>query len=255
MPASYAHYRFGKLLLPNLPSDVRQCIQRFRRMYDTGLQGPDLFFYYNIFGKSAIGDLANHFHRQSGQEFFTRVCAQADSEAAQAYLYGLLAHYCLDSQTHPFVNRMVTIGEANHVALESEFERVLMVKDGIASPETYDRSKHVHLTRGECMTVSGFFPPATGANISRCVKCMDFSLRLLGNANRAKTEKLISRFAPGHMAHLVPREEVPDYAYMIGEMLELYDQALARYPLLLQQLQQHRKDGTPLSDAFASDFG
>jgi hypothetical protein len=150
---------------------------------------------------------------------------------------------------------MVTIGEANHVALESEFERVLMVKDGIASPETYDRSKHVHLTRGECMTVSGFFPPATGANISRCVKCMDFSLRLLGNANRAKTEKLISRFAPGHMAHLVPREEVPDYAYMIGEMLELYDQALARYPLLLQQLQQHRKDGTPLSDAFAPDFG
>ena len=46
MPASYAHYRFGKLLLPNLPSDVRQTIQRFRRMYDLGLQGPDFFFYY-----------------------------------------------------------------------------------------------------------------------------------------------------------------------------------------------------------------
>ena len=38
MPAGYAHYRFGKLLLPHLPADVRQTIQRFRRMYDAGLQ-------------------------------------------------------------------------------------------------------------------------------------------------------------------------------------------------------------------------
>lgn len=255
MPASYAHYRFGKLLLPTLPTDVRQCIQRFRRMFDTGLQGPDIFFYYNIFGKSAIGDLGKQFHRQSGQELFTRVCAQADSEAARAYLYGLLAHYCLDSQIHPFVNRMVSIGEANHVALESEFERVLLVKDGVASPETYDRSKHIRLTRGECMTVSGFYPPATGANISRCIKGTDLSLRFLSSANRERTEKLIARFSPSHLLQLVPTEEVPDNAYMIGEMLELYTQALARYPLLLQQLQQHRKDGTPLSDAFAPDFG
>lgn len=255
MPASYAHYRFGKLLLPGLPSDVRQCIQRFRRMYDTGLQGPDPFFYYNIFGKSAVGDLGEQFHRQSGQEFFTRACAQADNEAAQAYLYGLLAHYCLDSRCHPFVNRMVSIGEAEHVALESELERVLLVKDGVDVPETYDRSKHIRLTRGECMTVARFFPPATGANISRCIKGMTFSLRLLGNANRSRTEKLISRFAPGHMSHLVPGEEVADYAYMIGELLELFDQALVRYPLLLQQLQQHRKEGTPLDDVFAPDFG
>ena len=255
MPASYAHYRFGKLLLPGLPADVRQCIQRFRRLYDTGLQGPDLFFYYNIFGKSAIGDLGDAFHRQTGSEFFTRVCAQADTEAAQAYLYGLLAHYCLDSQSHPFVNQMVTIGEADHVTLESEFERVLMEKDGIASPQTYDRSKHIRLTRGECMTVSGFFPPATGANISRSVKGMEYSLRFLSAANRERTEKLIGRFAPGHMGHLVPKEEIPDYGYMIGQLLELYDQALTRYPLLLQQLRQHQTDGTELSGAFEADFG
>ena len=224
-------------------------------MYDTGLQGPDPFFYYNILGKSAIGDLGEQFHRQSGQEFFTRACSQADNEAAQAYLYGLLAHYCLDSQCHPFVNRMVSIGEANHVALESELERVLMVKDGIDGPETYDRSKHVRLTRGECMTVARFFPPATGANISRCIKGMTFSLRLLGSSKRSRTETLISRFAPGHMSQLIPLEEVADYAYMIGELLELYDQALVRYPLLLQQLQQHRKENTPLDDAFAPNFG
>ena len=70
MPASYAHYRFGKLLLPQLPADVRQTIQRFRRMYDLGLQGPDFFFYYNIFMKTSTGALGSTFHRQTGQEFF-----------------------------------------------------------------------------------------------------------------------------------------------------------------------------------------
>lgn len=255
MPASYTHYRFGKQLLKDLPGDVRQCIQRFRRMYDTGLQGPDPFFYFNIFGKSAIGDLGDFYHRKSGQEFFTHACAQADSEAARAYLYGLLAHYCLDSQSHPFVDRMVAIGEAKHVALESELDRVMMAKDGIEVPHTYDRSKHIRLTRGECMTVATFFPPATGANISRCMKGMEFSLRLLSSPKREKTEKLIQRFAPNHLDHLIPVEEVEDYSYMIGELQELYEQALARYPLLLQQLKQHMEDGTPLSDAFAPDFG
>lgn len=255
MPSSYAHYRFGKLLLPRLPGDVRQCIQRFRRMYDVGLQGPDFFFYYNFFSKSSVGDLGKKYHAQSGQEFFTHACAKADSEAALAYLYGLLGHYCLDSVAHPFVRQMVNIGEAKHVALEAEFDRFLMAKDGIAAPHTYDRSKHIRLTRGECMTAAGFFPPATGANVSHCLRVMGWSLRFLAGANREKTEKRLRRFAPGHLEQLIPLEEVEDYGYMVGELQELYDQALAKYPLLLQQLQQHRKTGEPLSDGFEPNFG
>ena len=54
---------------------------------------------------------------------------------------------------------------------------------------------------------------------------------------------------------MVPVEENPDYGYMVIQLQELFDQALARYPLLLQQLQQHRKDGTELSEAFEADFG
>lgn len=255
MPASYAHYRFGKLLIPKLPADVRQCIQRFRRMYDTGLQGPDLFFYHNPLAKTAVGDLGNVFHSQSGQEFFTRACAQADSEAARAYLYGLLGHYCLDSRCHPFVNQMVNIGEAPHVALESEFDRVLMAGDGISQPHHHDRSKYIRLTRGECMTAAAFFPGATGGSINQCVRVMGLCLRFLGNANRERTEKLIRRFKPNYLEQLIPTEEVEDYAYMIGELRELYGQALEQYPVLLEQLLQHMKTGEPLPETFAPDFG
>lgn len=255
MPATYAHYRFGKQLLPILPADVRQCIQRFRRFFDTGLQGPDLFFYHNIFGQSAIGDIGHLCHAQSGQEFFTHACTKADSEAATAYLYGLLAHYCLDSVCHPFVNQMVSIGEANHIALEAELERVFMAKDGIDQPHTHRRSKYVRLTRGECMTAANFFPPATGGSISRCVRFYGMCLNLLGSPNREKTEKLIRRFAPQHLEHLIPLEENEEYHFQIGELLELYDRAVERYPLLLAQLKQHRTTGEPLGELFLPDFG
>lgn len=255
MPASYAHYRFGKLVLPNLPPEVRQCIQRFRRLYDTGLQGPDPFFYYNPFLKTSVGDLGNLFHNQTGQEFFTHACTQANSEAALSYLYGLLGHYCLDSVCHPFVNSMVNIGEARHVALESEFERHLMHKDGILDPSTADRAGRIKLTRGECMTAAAFFPPATGANISRSVGNMARCLRFLDDPNRARQEKLI-RFANASLLeHLVPMEEVADYALLTGQLQEYYDRALELYPSLLQQLLEHKKTGEPLGEAFAPNFG
>lgn len=47
MPANYAHYRFGKQLLSGMCPNDRRSIQRFRRLYDMGLHGPDIFFYYN----------------------------------------------------------------------------------------------------------------------------------------------------------------------------------------------------------------
>ena len=84
MPANYAHYRFGKQLLSGMCPNDRRSIQRFRRLYDMGLHGPDIFFYYNPLIKTATGQLGGVFHAQSGQEFFARVCAQAGRLKAAA---------------------------------------------------------------------------------------------------------------------------------------------------------------------------
>lgn len=255
MPASYAHYRFGKLVLPKLPADVRQCIGRFRRLYDVGLQGPDFFFYYNPFFKTAVGSLGHRFHAQSGQEFFAHACKQAQSEAARAYLYGLLGHYCLDSQCHPFINRMAAIGEARHIALESEFERYLLTADGLLPAHTQNISHKLKLTRGECMTVSAFYPPATGSQISQSLRIMAFDLRFLSHPNRDTREKLLRRLSPGLIDHMVPREENPEFTLMVTELMTHYEGALERYPRMLQQIQSHLQDDTGLGEDFVPNFG
>lgn len=255
MPANYAHYRFGKQVLPALPADVRQCIGRFRRMFDMGLHGPDIFFYYNPLMKTAVGDLGGKLHAQSGQDFFPRACTAATSEAARAYLYGLLGHYCLDSLCHPYVQQLVDIGEARHVALESEFDRFLLALDKEPSPHTYDMSKRFKLTRGECMTVAEFYPPATGANVSQSVKIMALSSKFLANPNRERTEKWLKKLKPELCDNLIPEAEVEELALYVQELKERYDQALSRYPVLLEQLTAHMHTGDPLGEDFAPNFG
>ena len=255
MPAGYAHYRFGKLLLPDLPADVRQTIQRFRRMYDMGLQGPDFFFYFNPFLHTSTGELGKVFHRQTGQEFFPTACKAATSDAAKAYLYGLLGHYCLDSVCHPFVNRLVTIGEARHVPLESEFERFLLALDKKPSPETYDMSKKMRLTRGECMTVANFFPGTTGGKVALSVRLMAHCTKFLSHSNRKQQMNILRKAAPGLHDHRIPPEENPDLAPYIRELHDLYGQALERYPRLLAQLKQHLENGEAFGEDFTPDFG
>ena len=253
MPASYAHYRFGKRLLPSLPADIRQTIQRFRRMYDMGLQGPDFFFYYNVLMKTAIGDLGKTFHRQTGQEFFTVAGKAATSDAAKAYLYGLLGHYCLDSTCHPFVNQLDKIGEARHVPLESELERFLLALDKEPSPEAYDVSKHIRITRGECMTVAEFFPGVSGGQVFWSIRSMAIAKKFLANPKRQKSPLRVK--ISGLYDQMIPAEENPDWVPYIRELNDLYEQALERYPQLLSQLTAHLETGEALDESFASCFG
>ena len=255
MPANYAHYRFGKLALPSLPAEARQCIGRFRRMYDIGLHGPDILFYYNPIMDTPVGQLGHSYHTYSGQAFFAQAAEQADSEAARVYLYGLLGPYCLDSVCHPYVNRLVDIGEARHIALESQLERRLLEADGEPSPATFDMSRRLRLTRGECMTVAQFYPPATGANIHRSVKLMSLCTHFLASPKREKREKLLGRVKPELCDILIPETENEELSLYVDELTALYDQALARYPRMLEALMAHMQTGEPLGEDFAPTFG
>ncbi len=255
MPAFYAHYRFGKALLPTLPADVKQCIHRFRRLYDMGLQGPDLFFYYNPLMKTAPGELGGQYHRQSGRELFGRAAAQAGTEGARAYLYGLLGHYCLDSACHGFVEKMVSEGKARHVALESEFDRYLMAADGIPEPHAQDHNGRIKLTRGECVTVAEFYPPTTPGQINRCQKMMRLSFRVLAGKNRRRTRRFLSRLDPGLCDSMIPEAPVEEFARMDSELLARFNRALKHYPVLLEQLSACMDTGEELGEDFTPTFG
>lgn len=260
MPSQYTHYRFGAQLLPTLPADIRRTCQRFRRLFDVGLHGPDIFFYHNILVDDSAVKLGRKFHNQTGTDFFPRVCKRLrlePTEAGRAYLYGLLAHYCLDSVCHPFVNEQTADGKIGHTELEKEFDRYLLVKDGKRPPHTFDFSPHMKLTPGECETVADFYSPATPLMVSTSVKNMAMWIKFLQspqgfrrntlNAAIAVTGKKFSQF-------VIPRSPNHNCEHLDEPFTALYDQAFALYPVLLEQLLVHMDHNEELGEAFEKTF-
>ena len=46
MPALYAHNKFGKLVIPKLPSTIKETVRKYPNEFRMGLQGPDFLFFY-----------------------------------------------------------------------------------------------------------------------------------------------------------------------------------------------------------------
>ncbi len=257
MPSHYAHYRFGVKALELLPADAQRAVRRFRSLYDVGLHGPDIFFYHNIFFRDKVVNLGKEFHCRSGEDFFTPLCKHLrlePSEAATAYLWGLLTHYCLDSTVHPLVLDETASGEIGHVELETEFDRFLLKLDGKPQPNTFDCSPHIRLTDGECATAAAFYNGVSPGAVKRSVNAMAKSVKLLAMPNR-DFRRTLEKAAPGNLKqHFMGRTPNKTCAHLDEPMLALFDEALAKFPAMTAALEAHLCHNAPLGQLFEPSF-
>lgn len=47
MPSTYAHYRMGQEVIKQVSAPARDIIMKHKQLYDIGLHGPDILFYYH----------------------------------------------------------------------------------------------------------------------------------------------------------------------------------------------------------------
>lgn len=261
MPSTYAHYRFGAAMLAAMPGDAKRTIGRFRRLFDVGLHGPDLFYYHSPVLKGGVRFLGVKFHEQTGREFFQRVCRVArleNSEAAAAYLYGVLCHYALDAACHPLVLEQAALGKASHTQIEREFDRFLLEKDGKIPPESQDLSNHIRLTPGECETVAKFYPGATARHIQQCLRTMASTNKLFAipdGPRRTVLRKGMALLGPETAAMLMTTGPDPQCADLDPLLMEKYADAAAVFPELLRQLQAHMTYNGVFGEEFTKKFG
>lgn len=257
MPSHYAHYRFGVKALELLPADAKRAVRRFRSLYDMGLHGPDIFFYHNIFLRDKIVAMGRELHTVSGEDFFIPLCKRLrlePSEAATAYLWGLLTHYCLDSAAHPLVLEQTADREIGHVELETEFDRFLLQLDGKPHPSAFDCSGHIRLTDGECVTVAEFYADASPAAVKASVKAMAGALRFLAMPN-GNLRRIVESAAPERLRqHFMGRSPNKLCAHLNGPMLERFDEALAKFPAMVAALEAHMSHNASLGKLFAPTF-
>lgn len=252
MPGVYAHYRFGRQVLSNLSPKQKQCVTRFRRLYDMGLYGGDIFHYFNPLMETETGKLEEIYHSQSGVAFFSHALEQTTTEGAKAYLYGVLAHYCLDSLCKAYLQRQKEAG-ANLAALDADFDSYLLTIDGLELP--YDLSQHMVLTRGECVTVSHFYPPATAAQTHAAIRHMTHFYRLLARKNQKRVRRILSLLPKSDLKYRAFPAELPYVARATDqELMARYSRAAKLYPQLLEELTRAMEEGTALGGIFKPTF-
>lgn len=261
MPEIYTHYRFGSAVLATLPADIRRSIQRFRRLYDVGLHGPDLFYNYYPLGSRSGSLLGIKYHEQTGRAFFTRTCRAIRlerSEAASAYLYGVLCHYVLDSTLHPFISLTAEQCGVSTLEIETELDRYFLELDGKMPPNAGKLTRHLKLTDGESETVAAFYPPVTAKAVQKALHTTVATTRLMMNpegirGNLAKAA--VAALGGPAQGMLMGTKANPKCAHLDQPLQELYDEALIRFPDYLLQIQAHMTYNAPLDQDFDRTFG
>ena len=261
MPTTYAHYRFGCDALATMPQDLQHIVQKYRQLYDFGVHGPDLLFYDKPFASTRINQIGYESHERTGVDFFTQAAkalrASNRKEAALSYLLGVLCHFTLDRECHPYVAEKEETG-ASHSEIESSFDRYLMEKDGL-DPLRHNVTQHLIPSQLSALVISDFYPPLTPKEIFHTEKSMVFYLKALIAPPGPKRKALLAGLkAAGHASigdMLVPLTANPRCWDSDKILWGRYQDALRLFPVLRQELMAFIQDGTPLGLGFCHTFG
>lgn len=261
MPTTYAHYRFGCDAFKTLPIEVQAVIQRHRSLFDFGVHGPDLLFYYKPLSKNHVNQTGYRDHERTGRDFFTQavqaVSNSPDPEAARVYLYGVLCHFALDRECHPYVGQKEQTG-VTHSAIEASFDRYLMEKDGL-EPVTHRVTQHLHPSAESAAVIAPFYTPLTTEEIYRAEISMRRCLNLLIAAGMKRRVLLLGMSLAGKSSigeMFVPLEQNPRCADSDEILYSHYQNALTLYQIMFPLLNALLAgDPAALGDGFDHTFG
>lgn len=263
MPSTYAHRRFGTNVLEHLPDELRAQLEQNRELYDIGLHGPDLLFYYHAAKSNPVGALGNAMHEEPGRAFFDRarrvVHCEADRDAALAYALGFVCHFALDSTCHPYVEQYVRSSGVSHCEIETEFDNMLLRRDG-HDPMHYLTASHIQPSRIWANVVAPFYEGISVDEAYQAMTGMVFVHKMLLASNPAKRWVVLSamrlagkwEFMHGLVANPKPN---PDCAESGCGLDALYQKAIPLAVRLITEYVDGLSTDAPLDAAYQHTFG
>lgn len=259
MPAAYAHRRFGADVLARLPAAARTPIERYRELYDIGLHGPDIFFYYHALRSNPVSKMGFAMHDEPGRVFFSeahrRLARAQDPEAALAYLLGFVCHFSLDSTCHPYIEQYIRDSGVSHCEIETEFDTALMRQDG-RDPARFFAASHIHPSAENAAVIAPFFDGVTPQQTEEALEGMVQVHHLLQMTSPLKRSvvlggmRLVGKYDSLHglVANAQPNSAC---GQSTARLKELYQQAL---PLAQRLILTYPQDGAQDS-AYHHTFG
>jgi len=268
MPSEYAHYRFGQDVLKKLPQQERVVAMQGQELYELGLHGPDILFFYHPATRNAVNDIAHALHRASGMPFFSAACAKTQETVGRSqtefaedlsYLYGFVCHFVLDSLCHPFVYDEMAASGHTHTAIEVAFDRSLMVADGI-DPLHHVRTAHLNNSYEDGEVMSRFFPAVSPVQAVKAITTFKVAGRGLtapGIGKRAIVYGVLiaSGHYPDQKGQVVTWEHDPAFDESNSQLKALYDEGVPKAVELIVDFRAAVSEGRPLDPWFERTFG
>lgn len=263
MPTTYAHYKFGKEVISALPRPLQTSVEQNRELFDMGLHGPDLLFYYRPAMKNTVNTQGYELHDKMADIFFENAVHVIENSenpgAARAYIYGVICHFALDSECHPYIEKMIQTSGISHSEIEMEFDRLLMKEDYI-NPVRHLSTGHIHPSRENGEVIAPFYQDLTPQIIEKCMKSMIFYHKVLLAPGKTKRRllfggmKLIGAYNGMHgmVMSLEPNPECREYCRLLKR---LFAGAVPLAAGLIIQYQKKLFQGGELSSRFHRTFG
>ncbi len=200
MPGFTTHYLFGVKAYNDQPNHyLKHVISKYRWLYQLGLQGPDIFFYYipNLRHRDCRS-IASLMHDHQVNDFFRTyldhmgtIDSRQRREQAIAYFAGFLCHYISDSICHPYIyGRIQNQAESKglgvhglHAQLENDIDAILLRKFKDKKPSEFNQTATICLNGPELQFISRF--------LSDCINSTYY--RIWINKHFRVTPSMVSR--------------------------------------------------------------
>ncbi len=268
MPSLYAHNLYGRLVARQTTPFLRQLLRQHYRAFAIGCQGPDILFFHQPLKGSAVSALGNTIHNAPASDFIGKgasyLCQPADVLALQrmeqknaswskanayAYLLGFLCHYALDSTCHPYINRVVETIPFDHVEMETEFERYLLLKNG-EDPLSYPLYRLIPRDAATIQAILPFYTPygVSYEDIKLCLNHFVQVKKVLYAPSTVKQESLLGAarllgkyaFIQGHVMRSTPN---PKSQETNPQIMHLFQAAISLGTQLLSDFQHQMING------------
>lgn len=175
MPSTYAHYRMGQEVAKQLSGSIREIIMENKELYDIGLHGPDILFYYHPLKVDPVNSIGYELHEHSGKYFFERAAKIIETSPKKkeglAYIFGFICHFALDAICHGYIDEKIAKSGISHTEIEVEFDRNLMEKDGL-DPICHELTGHIIPSVKNAEVIAAFFQGTDSKQIEKALKGM-----------------------------------------------------------------------------------
>lgn len=193
MPTTYTHHIFGTLVYQQLTEELQKKIRADKNLYEIGLHGPDILFYYRPFEKNRVNGLGHKMHRESALEFFQRAKRQyqeTEQESLLVYITGFICHFMLDSVCHPLVSDYMKKTGSSHAEIETDLDHVLMEKTH-KDPIHFRPSSTVKRNAKDAQVIASVLEGMDKKTILTCLRNMKFYTNLTICSSEWKRKMLL----------------------------------------------------------------